>query len=579
MPPLILTDHVSFRYPAREMGGARALNDISLEIGSGEFVAILGANGSGKTTFARHLNGLLLPERGQVRVGGLDTREKANLGQIRQLVGMVFQHPEDQIVASTVEEDIAFGPENLGLEPARIRRRVEEAIAAVGLEAQRMRPPHLLSGGQMQRLALAGVLAMRPKCVVFDEATTMLDPAGRRMALDLMERLRGEGLTVVFVTHNMEEAALATRVVVLHQGRLVFDGSPREAFSAPGLADWGLEAPPALLLARRLRACVPEVPLAGLSMPEFLQGLPRWDGPEMAGIRPASTCLAQPVASSISVSGLEHTYLAGTPLAHAALLGIDLEVRQGHAHGLAGVTGSGKSTLLQHLNGILRPQRGSVRTGDFQLEDPAVLTRDVVKIAGLVFQNPETQFFQTYAGDEVAYGPRQLGLGGALRERVRRAMESVGLDFEAFKDRSVYNLSGGERRKVALASVLAIEPRFLLLDEPTAGLDPRSHREVINHLRELKTAGVELVVSSHRMDDLAELVDDMTVCRKGRSILAGSAEEVFNRFEALYEAGLEPPPAALAAERLRQLGWPVPEGLVTVAQLETALHVCGEGAA
>ena len=161
-------------------------------------MAILGANGSGKTTLARHLNGLLLPDQGKVLVGGLDTRERKNPGKIRQWVGMVFQHPEDQIVATTVEEDVAFGPENLGLPAREIRRRVDEAIAAVGLEAHRQRPPHLLSAGQMQRLALAGVLAMRPRCVVFDEATTMLDPAGRRMALELMNELRSEGLTVCF---------------------------------------------------------------------------------------------------------------------------------------------------------------------------------------------------------------------------------------------------------------------------------------------------------------------------------------------------------------------------------------------
>jgi energy-coupling factor transport system ATP-binding protein len=487
---------------------------------------------------------------------------------------MVFQHPEEQIIATTVEEDVAFGPENLGLEPARIRRRVDEAIEAVGLQAHRFRSPHLLSAGQMQRLALAGVLAMRPRCVVFDEATTMLDPAGRRMALELMDELRAEGLTVVFVTHNMEEAALATRVIVLQKGRLAFDGAPEAAFASSRLSEWGLEAPPAVDLYQRLRGCVPGLDVQRLDMDSFLRALPAWKGDRSEA--PPSHPAQIDLDVVIEVAGLEHVYMQGTPLAHPALTGIDLRVHAGRAHGLAGVTGSGKSTLLQHLNGLMRPQKGRVRLGSLALEDPHVATREIVRQAGLVFQNPEMQFFETYVGDEIAYGPRQLGLEGPVREHVRHAMDLVGLDFETFKDRPVFALSGGERRKVALASVLANRTPILLLDEPTAGLDPQAHREILARLRDLVRGGTQVVISSHRMDDLADLAQDLTVFRKGSSLFSGPAAAFFSRTDELYDAGLEAPSAVRAAQRLRELGWPVPHWVVNAEQLTAALARCAE---
>ncbi|HMN62987.1 MAG TPA: energy-coupling factor transporter ATPase, partial [Anaerolinea sp.] len=358
MSALISIENITFSYPGEGGNVEPALRDVSLAFEEGEFVAILGANGSGKTTLARHLNGLLLPEQGSVHVGRLDTREKGNLGWIRQRVGMVFQHPEDQIVATTVQEDVAFGPENLGLPPAEIRQRVDMAIEAVGLGAHRERPPHLLSAGQMQRLALAGVLAMRPRCVVFDEATTMLDPAGRRMALELMAELRSEGMAVVFVTHNMQEAALADRCVVMSRGRVVFDGGPRKLFAQSELGDWGLELPPAAALAARLRALFPALTADILNIEDLLAQLPASQNP-----CPTPEGSVEPVRdateSLISVRGLGHTYLLDTPLAHLALQDVNLEVAPGRSHGLVGVTGSGKSTLLQHLNGLLRPQQAA----------------------------------------------------------------------------------------------------------------------------------------------------------------------------------------------------------------------------
>lgn len=227
---IVITDLVhQYNTPQGEIP---ALQGVSLKIEQGDFVAIIGHNGSGKSTLAKHLNALLLPHAGQVLINGLDTSDKDKLWQIRQQVGMVFQNPDNQLIATTVEEDVAFGPENLGIEPAKIRVRVDEALSSVGMKEYYRRAPHLLSGGQKQRVAIAGIVAMRPQILVLDEPTAMLDPIGRREVMDTVLRLnREEGLTVVHITHFMEEAVYAKRVIVMETGRIVLDGPPREVFS------------------------------------------------------------------------------------------------------------------------------------------------------------------------------------------------------------------------------------------------------------------------------------------------------------------------------------------------------------
>ncbi len=578
MSSLIDLDAVSFAYRDPQGKTYPVLQDISLKIAEGELVAIVGANGSGKTTLIRHLNGLLLPDQGRVIIAGQDTRSADGRRAIHQQVGMVFQHPEDQIISSTLEDEVAFGPENLGLAPAEIQGRVEETLRSMGLWEIRLRPPHLLSAGQTQRLALAGVLAMRPRCIIFDEATTMLDPAGRRMALDWMLRLHRQGITILFVTHHMEEAALAERVLVFERGRVVLDGSPRQVFADPArLAALGLELPPAAALAARLRHYLPGLPDDILTPEELKAGMDNISRlhEQVGGPQTAAPNINPPGAgdhsSLITVSHLSHTYLANTPLAHPSLNDVSLSVAAGASHGLLGRTGSGKSTLLQHLNGLLRPQSGSVQVGPFDLSDPSVLTRSVIQMVGLVFQDPEMQFFEQYVGDEIAYGPRQFPGPDSLADRVRSAMELVGLDFDDFKDRLLFTLSGGERRKVALASVLALQPGVLLLDEPTAGLDPHSHAEILARLKGLQAKGMTLVLSSHRMEDLAELAQNLTLFDDGRVLAGGSLAEVFGGKALLEGAGLEQPLAVQASGWLRAQGWLLPAAVVTPEQLAAAL--------
>lgn len=252
---MIQTEHMSHTYQDESGNVVYAFDDVSLAIRKGEFVSIIGTNGSGKSTLAKHFNVLLTPSKGAVTVLGMDTKDPKNLWDIRQHVGMVFQNPDNQIVAAVVEEDVAFGPENLGEEPSEIRRRVDEALASVNMTDYALHSPGLLSGGQKQRIAIAGVLAMKPDCIVLDEPTAMLDPVGRKEVLETVHRLnKEEGITIVYITHFMEEAVTSDRVVVMKNGKLLHDGTPREIFSqVPMLKELGLDVPVAAEVAAKLR--------------------------------------------------------------------------------------------------------------------------------------------------------------------------------------------------------------------------------------------------------------------------------------------------------------------------------------
>lgn len=266
---MIETKELTFTYPAEEGRQASpALREVNLTIEKGSFVVVLGHNGSGKSTLAKHCNAVLLPSGGTVLVDGMDTRDESLLLEIRRAVGMVFQNPDNQIVASVVEEDVAFAPENLGVPPAQIRRRVDEALAAVGMEEFPRHAPHLLSGGQKQRVAIAGVMAMEPRTIVLDEATAMLDPVGRRDVLSAIHRLHRErGITVVLITHHMDEAIDAQRVVVMDRGRVVMDGAPAEIFRrVEELHAMGLCAPDTVELLHRLKCAGMELPLEAITV-------------------------------------------------------------------------------------------------------------------------------------------------------------------------------------------------------------------------------------------------------------------------------------------------------------------------
>jgi len=583
--PLIEIHDLSHTYKGNGAESIDALQGINLTFRPGEFVAIVGANGSGKTTLARHLNALLLPTRGQVLIDGTDTRDRASWPATRSQVAMVFQRPEDQIVATTVEDDVAFGPENLGLPTSEIQSRVRWALDTVGMWNLRHRPPHLLSAGQQQRVAIAGALAMRPRSLVLDEATAMLDPVGRRELLALLHELHREGLTILLITHWMREATLAGRVVVLDAGRVAFDGSPRRLFTdLDRLVSLGLEPPSVVTLAAELARHWPDFPPDLLTLDELaaalLPRLPR-NGvtpagrPALVPTRDASSTGDAPPA--VTVHNLRYTYLAGTPLATAALDGVSLQVHAGEAVALLGPTGSGKSTLLQHIAGLLQPQTGQVLVNGQDVNasrknhrDPAAVGRRPV---GMLFQQPEQQLFETYVGDDVAFGPRRLGLDhAAVRERVRGAMETAGLPFDTYKDRFTQSLSGGEKRKAALAGVLALHPQVLLLDEPTAGLDPQSRRGLLATLRHLnQEQGMTLIIATHTMEDVVALANRALILDHGGPVTQGTPRQLFREPDLLVAHGLGVPEVTALMHRLRAAGAELPADVLTVTEAVTAI--------
>ncbi len=599
--PIIRVANIHHTYFSTSREPIHALRGVTLTIERGEYVAVIGHNGSGKSTLARHLNGLLLPTQGDVWVNGWNTKDQRYRIAIRSTVGMVFQSPDNQIIATIVEEDVAFGPENLGVPRPELRARVDWALDTVGMQEFRHRAPHLLSGGQKQRVALAGVLAMKPAILVLDESTALLDPSGRQGVLDVARRLNREGVTIVAITHLMHEATLADRVIVMNDGKLVLQGTPREVFrETDTLRGIQLDVPEITQLAQRLHernAAFPQdilsakafvsavygyhnstagrqLPTAGVAHPQTPGPVPGAKQP-IRGTNGGQTSAAggltrEPV---ITMRGLAHTYLRGTPLESVALTGVDLHVDRGEAVGIIGHTGSGKSTLIQHLNGLLRPQHGTLTVLGYDLTDPKVDVRGLRRRVGLVFQFPEAQLFERYVGDDVAFGPWQAGLRGEeLRQRVREAMDAVGLPFEKFKDRPLYSLSGGEKRCAALAGVLAIRPEILVLDEPTAGLDPRGHQDVLDRIMALKHDwGTTLLIVSHNMEEIARLCDRVYVISRGQTVLSGTPREVFGQRERLTELGLGVPQVTAAMRALNEAGIPVRSDVLTVDEAEQTI--------
>lgn len=275
MEKMINVQNVTFEY-SREEGSetVTAMKNVSFELEAGTFTAIIGKNGSGKSTLAKNLNGLLLPTDGDILVGGYNTKDEAHIWDVRQTAGMVFQNPDNQLVSAIVEDDVAFGPENLGVEPEEIRRRVDKALEAVNMGQFRKKAPHLLSGGQKQRIAIAGVVAMKPRCIIFDEPTAMLDPKGRKEIMAIIDELHQEGITVVLITHFMEEAVRADRVIIMNEGSILLDGTPAEVFShAELMKSVNLDVPPIVELADKLRENGVDVPREIITEEEMVEFL------------------------------------------------------------------------------------------------------------------------------------------------------------------------------------------------------------------------------------------------------------------------------------------------------------------
>ena len=415
---------------------------------------------------------------------------------------------------------------------------------------------------------------MKPQVLVLDESTALLDPMGRRQVLEIVRRLnREEGLTVIAITHFMEEAIHADRVIVLHEGKIALQGTPRDVFrQAHRLRDLALDVPPITDLAQRLHVLNPHIPPDALTVEDLVRAVRAVAGsraapsPASAGQAHASQTQNRPWV--VEISDLRYRYLRNTPLEVEALKGVDFNVADGETVAIMGPTGSGKSTLIQHLNGLLRPHGGQVHVLGFDLSDPKVDVRALRRRVGLVFQFPEAQLFEQTVGRDVAFGPRQWGLSRReVRERVREAMNMVGLDFETFRDRPMWSLSGGEKRRAALAGILALRPEILVLDEPTAGLDPQGRKTILHLIDRLKEErDLTLVLVSHNMDEVARVAQRGVILADGRTVTAGTPRQLFAQPQILYDLNLGIPHITEVMHALADAGIPVRRECITVEE-------------
>ena len=581
-----------------------AISHLNFTIEEGSFVCVLGHNGSGKSTLAKLFNALQIPTEGCVIISGMDSREEANVFPIREKVGMVFQNPDNQIIASVVEEDVGFGPENIGIPTEEIWKRVADALDAVNMEAYRLKSPNHLSGGQKQRVAIAGTLAMEPKTIVLDEPTAMLDPSGRAEVIRSIRELnQKKGITIILITHYMEETVDADRIILMDQGKLVLDGTPKEIFSkVEELKSLRMDVPLITDLAHELRLSGMPISEGILKEEELVE--------ELLAIFGENSFMEEEVASQAPTLSLEETenekdkeiekdfilkvenlsciYQKGTAMESYALKDIHLSIKRGSFSALIGHTGSGKSTLLQHFNGLIKPETGEISV-HFR-KNPALILQDkgflfwkgkkrkvekegVLSFreegfdfqglrfkVGLVFQYPEYQLFEETVFEDVLFGPKNQGLSlEEARKEAEEALRSMGVE-EALWQKSPFELSGGQKRRVAIAGVLAMEPELLILDEPTAGLDPAGREElfqVIAHLQERYAMTILLV--SHSMDDVARYAEEVFVLNQGECIRQGSPEEVFSHKKEMEELGLGLPQIRAFLYSLEEKGLSFPK--------------------
>ena len=606
----IVVKDVSYQYTRRNENDEvietlSALSALNFSIEAGSFVCILGHNGSGKSTLAKLFNALQLPTEGTILVSGMDSREEKNIFPIRREVGMVFQNPDNQIIASVVEEDVGFGPENIGLPTDEIWQRVNNALSAVHMEAYRLKSPNHLSGGQKQRVAIAGTLAMEPKTIVLDEPTAMLDPSGRKEVLEsVLELKRKKGISIILITHYMEEAVDADRILLMDSGKLVMDGSPREVFqNVERLKEYRMDVPLITELAHKLQKKGFPIEKTILKKEELEEELfklkeegfslqENFTAPELPGLSELSSEKQYLDTASVlqGISGVEQEakmqdeqpqaddyiveaehlsaiFQEGTAMESFALKDLSMKIRRGSLTAVIGHTGSGKSTLVQHLNGLIKAKSGEIfvsfrenpplvksgksflffkgkktvieKKGRLSLSEEGFDYRALRFKVGLVFQYPEYQLFEETVLADVMFGPLNQGKTREDAEALAKdALASLGIGEELYA-KSPFELSGGQKRKVAIAGVLAMGPELLILDEPTAGLDPAGRDELFEEIAGLrKNYAMTILLVSHSMDDVARYADEVLVLHQGELKLEGTVEEVFSRKEELEDMGL-----------------------------------------
>ena len=557
---IISLSDVSFSYLSDDGDGketaTKAVDGVTLKIERGSYVAVTGSNGSGKSTLAKLIDLLETPDKGKIVIWGKDAAESENFWDIRQRCSCVFQNPDNQIVGTIVEEDTAFGPENLGIPNPELRERVDTALKETGLYDLREREAASLSGGQKQKLAIAGALAMRPEILILDEATAMLDPVCRDEFLELVEQMRREkNLTLITITHDMAEAARCDRIIVMNKGKIVIDGTPSEVFSSGKLGSCGLKQPENFALCYQMAMiCGEEILPSDLETEDklvkrIIKMIPRM----VSAYVPDTEEPKEEIKDDIimSIKGLSHSYDGNTK----AITDINLDVRKGEVLGIAGASGCGKTTLISNLNAIMKPQSGDIeiKTRDGVLhcsdkKDRALIRKNV----GLVFQYPEYQLFEETVYKDIAYGLKKLKIPeGEQKARILEAALRVGLP-EDVLGKSPFELSGGQKRRVAMAGVLVMRPEILVLDEPASGLDPHGRDEMFKMIQELKKGGTTIILVSHNMDEAARNCDRVCAIKDGKVVKTAPPDEFFTNEEEISAAGLDIPVLTRFAGKLER---------------------------
>lgn len=578
---MIKIRNLTFEYFDRDDEGnltemVNAIRGINFDAGEGEFIVVAGVNGSGKSTFAKILNRLLLPIEGTVLIGGLDAMQEGNIIPIRKMVGMVFQNPDDQLIGSVVEEDVAFGAENIGVPHKELVKRVEDALAQVGLSAS-MRIEEL-SGGGKQKVAIAGVLAMKPRCIVLDEATSMLDPKSRRDVLQLMKELQKQGITIILITHLMEELLLADWIYVMHQERLAMKGSREVIFAQPEkLREFGLELPITVQLAHALAkcGCVRTKDLFSIeAIAERIYKEHPYAFLKEKTMEPAPAGKKAKALSQAIVLQHVHLNYGEKPI----LTDVCCSIEKGSYTAIIGPSGAGKSTLLQMIPALISPTDGNIYVDGLEVTDASADIAALRKKIGFIFQYPEQQLFAKNVYEDVVFGPRNVGISEVEAEkRAYEAIQFVGLPQDVY-DLPMDKLSGGQKRRVALAGVIAMQPDYLILDEPLAGLDPVGKKKMLDILRALhRDAGITVVVVSHDADAVVEDAEQVLYLQDGKILEYGTPADVFYRLwrremddmsqgmtgrqtldnKILSEALCELPVCMQLLIRLRMMGLPV----------------------
>ena len=576
---LIQAKNLVYEYFRRDDSGAvteeiMALDGVNLDVKEGDFIAIVGHNGSGKSTLAKHINALLFPMEGSIVIDGYDSKDEAHIWDIRQSAGMVFQNPDNQIIGTLVEEDVAFGAENLGVPTEEIWERVGASLEAVGMTAYKTASPNQLSGGQKQRVAIAGVLAMEPKCIILDEATAMLDPQGRKQVLNTMYKIhREKKITVILITHHMEEILYADYAYVMSQGKIALEGKPKEILlQDETIKALRLDTLPIVELANRLRKKGIPISKDMVTREAFVEEIVKcckgnvslsqnWkEKPEQKNDRAA-------VKEGLILDHIHFSYEKDKNEKKEILKDVSLTIGKGEFIALVGHTGSGKSTLIKQFNGLLKPNSGTVYYNGQDIHDRDYKLKELRQKVGMVFQYPEHQLFENTVYDDVCFGPLQMDISKTeAQKRAYEAIEAVGLSEDTY-DLSPFALSGGQKRRVAIAGVLAMMPDYLILDEPAAGLDPAGRKEIMGLLNRLhKEQGMTILFVSHSMEDAAEYASRIIVVDEGEIKYDDSPEKVFSQIEALEQMGLAAPESVYVMEALRKRGIKIPKDAVTLEE-------------